>query len=215
LHVSPLTAKRAASTEGGLLVVGDLHGSLASLHRILPIVDRVLGLPPPPPTAARRRPPPASLARQGKVIFLGDFVDRGPHSVEVLVVILLYRLAFPARVVILRGNHETERSRELGFEAELRRKYPEAIPVLNPASSSNHGVATSSAAAADLTRGRPAPPPPVGSPDLPPRIEEIVRSVRLRLERTALVARFEVGTPAHFVTRQAMRRVIRSLLDFA
>jgi len=42
-----------------------------------------------------------------KIVFLGDFVDRGPNSVEVVSLVLLLRLAFPHHVTLLRGNHES------------------------------------------------------------------------------------------------------------
>lgn len=40
------------------------------------------------------------------IICLGDYVDRGPKSAEILYVLLSLKLAFPKQVILLRGNHE-------------------------------------------------------------------------------------------------------------
>jgi len=39
-------------------------------------------------------------------VFNGDWVDRGAHQLEVIVLIFALKVAFPAQVVLLRGNHE-------------------------------------------------------------------------------------------------------------
>jgi len=41
-------------------------------------------------------------------IFLGDYVDRGFHSVEVITMLCLYKLKYPQCVQLIRGNHETK-----------------------------------------------------------------------------------------------------------
>ena len=40
------------------------------------------------------------------LVFCGDYVDRGAHSVEVALYMLALKLQAPKSVVILRGNHE-------------------------------------------------------------------------------------------------------------
>lgn len=62
-------------------VIGDIHGCLQSLERLLHKI----------------RPRP-----EDRVIFIGDYIDRGPQSREV--VDLLLRL--PYRSIFLLGNHE-------------------------------------------------------------------------------------------------------------
>jgi protein phosphatase len=72
---------------GQLVVVGDLHGDAETLHAILA-------------ESARR------ALEGGVLLFLGDYIDRGPAQVEVLSTVLTLKLEYPGSVVILRGNHE-------------------------------------------------------------------------------------------------------------
>jgi predicted phosphodiesterase len=42
------------------------------------------------------------------LIFLGDYVDRGPNQIATVNLISMLKVLFPDRVVMLRGNHESE-----------------------------------------------------------------------------------------------------------
>lgn len=68
-----------------IVVVGDLHGHLMDLYRIL----KTFGSP-----------------ERTKYLFLGDIVDRGEFSVECIVIVYLMKLIWPKQVYIIRGNHE-------------------------------------------------------------------------------------------------------------
>ena len=85
-------------------VIGDLHGQFEDL---LLILDEC-GMP------------------SAKTIFLfnGDFVDRGPRGVEVLLLLYAMKLQWPHYVHLNRGNHEARRLNEkYGFDVEVSEKY--------------------------------------------------------------------------------------------
>nr|CAA73028.1 serine /threonine specific protein phosphatase [Pyrodictium abyssi] len=87
---------------GSVLVAGDTHG--------YPEVSRwVLGL--------------ADELGVDAVVFLGDYVDRGPRGVENLSLLVERLLAEPGRVVLLRGNHESpSMNLYYGFRGEFAAK---------------------------------------------------------------------------------------------
>ncbi|OHT14535.1 Serine/threonine-protein phosphatase PP1-2 [Tritrichomonas foetus] len=68
-----------------LIVVGDIHGQFIDLIRII----KENGLP-----------------NNRKYVFLGDLVDRGEFSLDVVLFILSLKTLFPSNVFLLRGNHE-------------------------------------------------------------------------------------------------------------
>jgi serine/threonine protein phosphatase 1 len=71
---------------GRTFAVGDIHGDLAALERLF-----------------RRLP---NLEANDTVVFLGDYVDRGPDSAGVVACIRELSSSLSAKVVALRGNHE-------------------------------------------------------------------------------------------------------------
>jgi serine/threonine-protein phosphatase PP1 catalytic subunit len=88
-------------------ICGDLHGQLSDLFSIL----RMGGVPP-----GRR------------YLFLGDYVDRGSNSVEVMSLLMCLKVAFPEHVTLLRGNHESrEMTRQFGFADECKAKLGKQI----------------------------------------------------------------------------------------
>mmetsp|Transcript_16274 Transcript_16274/g.23974 ORF Transcript_16274/g.23974 Transcript_16274/m.23974 type:complete len:506 (-) Transcript_16274:38-1555(-) len=61
-------------------------------------------------------------------LFNGDFVDRGSFSVEVILTYLLFKIASPNGIHLLRGNHETKNmNRIYGFMGEVLHKYDKDI----------------------------------------------------------------------------------------
>ncbi|VDM66184.1 unnamed protein product [Strongylus vulgaris] len=84
-------------------ICGDIHGQYGDLMRIF----NACGLP-----------------FKHRYLFLGDYVDRGRHSLEVIMLLLALRIQFPRKVYLLRGNHELSNiNRVYGFNAEIRQRY--------------------------------------------------------------------------------------------
>jgi serine/threonine protein phosphatase 1 len=72
--------------EGRTFAIGDIHGDLAALTKLF---ARLPG-----------------LAANDTVVFLGDYIDRGPDSAGVVGWVRNLPASCPAKVVALRGNHE-------------------------------------------------------------------------------------------------------------
>ena len=59
---------------------------------------------------------------------MGDYVDRGAHSVEVITLLCLLKLKYPNRMNMLRGNHETRATTQnYGFYMECQSKYGNTV----------------------------------------------------------------------------------------
>lgn len=71
---------------GRTFAVGDIHGDLGALRLLF-----------------ERLP---ELTPDDTVVFLGDYIDRGPDSAGVIAWVREFTLRTPAKVVALRGNHE-------------------------------------------------------------------------------------------------------------
>lgn len=84
--------------DGDAIVVGDIHGNLHDLLRIL------------------------NYAEKGsyKIIFLGDYVDRGCFSLECVTLLFALKVTFPEKYFLLRGNHEFDTTcSQYGFKREI------------------------------------------------------------------------------------------------
>lgn len=67
-----------------------------------------------------RRPSTKAYSLRKRIVFLGDYVDRGPASNNVLVIVLILKLLFPSMISLLRGNHESEAMNQMyGYKLDM------------------------------------------------------------------------------------------------
>ncbi|XP_022960395.1 serine/threonine-protein phosphatase 7-like isoform X1 [Cucurbita moschata] len=89
-----------------VVIVGDIHGHYHDLLHLFELAN----LP----------------SKSQYYVFNGNYVDRGAWGLEVLLVLLVWKILMPDRVCLLRGNHETRIcTSSYGFEKEVRTKYGE------------------------------------------------------------------------------------------
>ena len=115
---------------GMFVFVGDLHSSIRSLATIIDWCRQVGCFE----LNASTGLPTNRLKENCYMIFLGDLIDRGPFSIEILVIVGLLKIANPRQVVILNGNHETHTTyNRYGMRDEVLNEYHAEVA---PASSS-------------------------------------------------------------------------------
>jgi hypothetical protein len=63
-----------------------------------------------------------------KYLFLGDYVDRGVYSTEVMILLLCMKINYPSTFVLLRGNHECRQMTiSFTFRQEILLKYDQEV----------------------------------------------------------------------------------------
>nr|BAN38111.1 serine/threonine protein phosphatase PP1-2, putative [Entamoeba histolytica] len=85
-----------------IYVIGDLHGQFTDLLRYFD----------------------ETKIDQDRYLFLGDYVDRGFRSIEIVVLVFALKVKYPDRFFLLRGNHEAKNINHLyGFFDECKRRF--------------------------------------------------------------------------------------------
>lgn len=88
-------------------IVGDIHGQYYDLLKILDV---------------------GGNPDQSKYVFLGDYVDRGNFSSEVVILLFSLKINYPDNYILLRGNHESRQMTTFfNFHYECLVKYDEDI----------------------------------------------------------------------------------------
>lgn len=86
-----------------LIFVGDLHGELDSVFQVQRLFSKY---------------------KTHSFIFLGDYGDRGPAQIETVNTVMALALSEPERVLLLRGNHESDEvAQRYGFYTEVTRQH--------------------------------------------------------------------------------------------
>lgn len=121
---------------GKVVFVGDTHGDFEATEKIV-----------------RRY-----LHSRNKLVFLGDYVDRGPASLENINFLLGRKLQHPESLYLLMGNHEGHAVVSFhpadfweGLDAELRQRYSEVLSKLPLAVSTPNGIVALHGALPDVS----------------------------------------------------------------
>ena len=93
--------------EAPVKVFGDIHGQYQDLMRFFDLFSAPIQ-------------GPGGDIDGLDYIFLGDYVDRGTHSLETICLLMAFKIKYPNQIHLLRGNHEDRWINSVfGFQTEL------------------------------------------------------------------------------------------------
>jgi hypothetical protein len=131
-----LEAKLIQLESGRVIFVGDTHGDLEATEKIIH----------------------KYLKPGNKLVFLGDYVDRGPASLENINFLLGQKIKHPHSLYLLMGNHEGHALFTFypadfweGLDAELRQRYSKVLSRLPLAVSTPNGIIALHGALPDIS----------------------------------------------------------------
>ncbi|CAH8841767.1 unnamed protein product [Trichobilharzia szidati] len=86
-----------------ITIIGDIYGQYGHLLRIL----NYYGHPP-----------------EKKYLFLGNYINHGPQSIETILLLIIYKVCYPKSIYLLRGKHECVRlTKAHGFYKECGKRF--------------------------------------------------------------------------------------------
>ncbi|CDJ58913.1 Serine/threonine-protein phosphatase, related [Eimeria maxima] len=110
-------------------VYGDIHGQYLDLMRLFHLYKMPVEEEEAEQYAAGSRAAKGTLCGDidcTDYLFLGDYVDRGSHSLETICLLFALKVKYPRQVHLIRGNHEDPGINSLyGFQDECRRRLQE------------------------------------------------------------------------------------------
>ena len=118
--------QRCVPIKSPAYVIGDIHGNIKDPVLLARLLWR---------KAFIRRPTSVNMfnsstlnqhipSRKSRYVFLGDLVDRGPNSLEVVLYLFSWKILRPNHFILIRGNHEVwYTNQNYTFKNELITKF--------------------------------------------------------------------------------------------
>jgi len=102
-NILDLEKNLAYIPKGKTMVIGDLHGDIKTLEKIIQLFYS---------------------ENFQTLLFLGDYIDRGVNQLEVINTLFYYKQLSPKKIILLRGNHEDHIiNRYYGFYDQIKLKF--------------------------------------------------------------------------------------------
>lgn len=111
------TARSLTPSGTDYILVPDLHGDI---HSLVAFIEDLQA------EGFTSSNAPLKLIKTCRLVFMGDYTDRGLWGSEVIYLLMLLKINNPELVLLLRGNHEdSQMTKDLGFDYEFLAKFGE------------------------------------------------------------------------------------------